>query len=53
MVARGLSDARIARSLELSEAGVKSRVDRILTRPGLENRVQTAILAYEAGLLDR
>ncbi|MBB2914953.1 DNA-binding NarL/FixJ family response regulator [Streptosporangium becharense] len=52
LVARGLSNVQIARSLGLSEAGVKSRVNRILTRLGLENRVQAAILAYEAGLLE-
>ncbi|GAA3446105.1 response regulator transcription factor [Planomonospora venezuelensis] len=52
LVARGLSNTRIARSLGLSEAGVKSRVNRILTRLGLENRVQAAILAHEAGLAD-
>ncbi|MFF5516928.1 response regulator [Streptomyces coeruleorubidus] len=44
LVARGLSNARIAGSLGLSEAGVKSTVNRILTRLGLENRVQIAIL---------
>lgn len=31
---------------------MKSRVNRILTRLGLENRVQAAILAHESGLLD-
>lgn len=51
LVARGLSNAQIATRLELSEAGVKSRVNRILTRLGLENRVQAAMLAYESGLL--
>ncbi|MFF4417570.1 response regulator [Streptosporangium sp. NPDC001559] len=51
LVARGLSNARIARDLGLSEAGVKSRINRILTRLGLENRVQAAIAAREAGLL--
>ena len=30
----------------------ESRVNRIPTRLGLENRVQAAIVAYEAGLLD-
>ncbi|WP_271221977.1 response regulator [Streptosporangium carneum] len=53
LVARGLSNAQIARSLELSETGVKSRVNRILTRLGLENRVQAALVAHEAGLLGR
>jgi DNA-binding NarL/FixJ family response regulator len=49
LVARGLSNARIAGSLGLSEAGVKSTVNRILTRLGLENRVQIAILVLAAG----
>jgi DNA-binding NarL/FixJ family response regulator len=52
LVARGLSNARIAAALGLTEANVKSRVNRILTRLGLENRVQAAVLAVEAGLLD-
>nr|BFE77778.1 hypothetical protein GCM10020093_003790 [Planobispora longispora] len=47
-----MSNTRVARSLGLSEAGVKSRVNRILTRLGLENRVQAAILAHEAGLME-
>ncbi|QKG23301.1 response regulator [Actinomadura verrucosospora] len=50
LVARGLPNARIAELLGLSEANVKSRVNRILARLGLENRVQAAILAYEEGL---
>ncbi|MFF0520525.1 response regulator [Actinomadura nitritigenes] len=50
LVARGLPNARIAEGLGLSEANVKSRVNRILARLGLENRVQAALLAYEAGL---
>lgn len=50
LVARGLSNARIAVELGLSEATVKSRVNRVLTRLGLENRVQAALLAHRAGL---
>ncbi|MEU8693291.1 response regulator transcription factor [Streptomyces sp. NPDC048665] len=50
LVARGLSNARIAADLGLSEAAVKSRVNRILTRLGLENRVQAALYAHRAGL---
>ncbi|MDQ0753827.1 DNA-binding NarL/FixJ family response regulator [Streptomyces africanus] len=48
LVARGLPNARIAGSLGLTEAGVKSTVNRILTRLGLENRVQIAILVLAA-----
>lgn len=47
-VARGLSNARIAAELDLSEATVKSRVNRILTRLGLENRVRAAPYAHRA-----
>ncbi|MER6026090.1 response regulator transcription factor [Streptomyces sp. NPDC001851] len=50
LVARGLSNARIAADLGLSEATVKSRVNRVLTRLGLENRVQAALFAHRAGL---
>jgi DNA-binding NarL/FixJ family response regulator len=51
LVATGLSNAQIAERLGVSEANVKSRVNRILTRLGLDNRVQAAILAYSHGLL--
>ncbi|MGW3103932.1 response regulator [Streptomyces sp. NPDC001100] len=50
LVARGLSNSRIASDLGLSEANVKSRVNRILTRLGLDNRVQAALIAQRAGL---
>ncbi|MFG3258578.1 response regulator [Streptomyces sp. NPDC048172] len=43
LVARGLSNARIARELALTEPAVKSTVTRVLTRLGLENRVQIAL----------
>jgi DNA-binding NarL/FixJ family response regulator len=51
LVAKGLSNAQIARQLGLSQAAVKSRVNRILNRLGLENRVQAAILVHESGYL--
>ncbi|MFC9931823.1 response regulator [Streptomyces sp. NPDC127190] len=50
LVAQGLSNAQIAWALDLSEGNVKSRVNRILTRLGLENRVQAAVLAHQKGL---
>ncbi|MGC4993696.1 response regulator [Nocardia salmonicida] len=46
----GLSNADIGRSLFLAEATVKFHVSAILRRLALDNRVQAAILAYEAGL---
>jgi len=52
LVARGHSNADIATSLGLSQANVKSRVNRILTKLGLENRVQAAILVHASGLPD-
>ncbi|WP_100449163.1 response regulator [Glycomyces xiaoerkulensis] len=51
-VGRGLSNADIASTLYMSEATAKTHVSRILTKLGLTNRVEAAILAYRAGLLD-
>lgn len=50
LVAVGLSNAHIARRLNLSEASVKSSVNRLLNRLNLENRVQVAILVHSSGL---
>jgi DNA-binding NarL/FixJ family response regulator len=51
-VGRGLSNAEIGRALFLSEATVKAHVSRVLTKLDAANRVQVAIVAHEAGLLD-
>lgn len=51
-VGRGLSNAEIGRELYLSEATVKAHVSRLLTKLDVANRVQVAILAHDAGLLD-
>jgi DNA-binding NarL/FixJ family response regulator len=51
-VGRGLSNAEIGRELYLSEATVKTHVSRLLLKLGCANRVQVAIIAHDAGLLD-
>ncbi|WPO70411.1 MULTISPECIES: response regulator transcription factor [unclassified Streptomyces] len=51
-VGRGGSNADIAAQLFLSVATVKAHVSRILTKLDLNNRVQIALLAHDAGLLD-
>jgi DNA-binding NarL/FixJ family response regulator len=51
-VGRGLSNAEIAGTLFMSVATVKTHVSRILAKLDLNNRVQIALLAYDAGLLE-
>lgn len=53
LVGTGASNADIGRALFLSEGTVKAHVSAILRRLELDNRVQAAILAYEAGLVER
>jgi DNA-binding NarL/FixJ family response regulator len=51
-VGRGLSNNDIGAALYMSEATVKAHVSRLLVKLGAGNRVQVAILAHEAGVLD-
>ena len=51
-VGQGLSNADIARQLFMSEATVKTHVSRLLLKLDCTNRVQVAIVAHHAGLLD-
>jgi DNA-binding NarL/FixJ family response regulator len=51
LVGAGLSNAEIARRLHLVEGTVKAYVSAILSRLDVRNRVQAAIIAYEAGIV--
>ena len=51
-VGRGAPNSEIASTLYMSEATVKAHVSKLLVKLGAANRVQVAILAHDAGLLD-
>jgi DNA-binding NarL/FixJ family response regulator len=51
LLARGLSNAQIARQLVLGDATIKTHVARIFAKLDLHDRAQAVILAYESGLI--
>ncbi len=52
LLGAGLSNADIADRLCLVEGTIKAYVSAVLERLGVHNRVQAAVLAHEAGLID-
>ncbi|MGB9640453.1 MAG: response regulator [Anaerolineales bacterium] len=51
-IARGLSNAEIAEELYLTRGTVRNYVSTILTKLGVEDRTQAAILAIQYGLVE-
>ena len=51
LIARGMSNDEICTALVISEATVKTHVNRILAKLGLASRVQLVVLGYETGVV--
>ncbi|MFI9580351.1 response regulator [Streptomyces sp. NPDC052236] len=51
LTARGLSNTKIAEQLYISEATVKTHLNRTMTKLDLGSRAQAVVIAYETGLV--
>jgi DNA-binding NarL/FixJ family response regulator len=50
LIAQGLTNAEIARTLQLSPLTAKTHVSRILMKLGARDRVQLVVIAYQSGI---
>jgi DNA-binding NarL/FixJ family response regulator len=51
LLARGLSNLELARTLVVSDATAKTHVKHVLAKLRLDNRVQAVVYAYEHGIV--
>jgi RNA polymerase sigma factor (sigma-70 family) len=51
LIGRGLSNTEIAETLTISEATVKTHINRLFGKLGITDRVKAVVLAYETGLV--
>ena len=52
LVAAGLTNAEIARTLQLSPLTAKTHVSRILMKLGARDRVQLVVIAFQSGIVE-
>ena len=53
LIARGMTNAEIAQTLQLSPLTAKTHVSRILMKLGARDRVQLVVIAYQTGIVER